>query len=68
MRNLIIAAIVIILAAVLLRQSLYVVDVTQQVIILRFGEVVNTRTTPGLNAKLPLRGQRGAAGQAHLAH
>ena len=53
MRNLIIAAIVIILAAVLLRQSLYVVDVTQQVIILRFGEVVNTRTTPGLNAKLP---------------
>ena len=53
MRNLIIAAIVIILAAVLLRQSLYVVDVTQQVIVLRFGEVVSTRTTPGLNAKLP---------------
>ena len=53
MRNLIIAAIVIILAAVLLRQSLYVVDVTEQVIILRFGEVVNTRTDAGLNAKLP---------------
>ena len=53
MRNLIIAAIVIILAAVLLRQSLYVVDVTEQVIILRFGEVVNTRTTAGINAKLP---------------
>ena len=53
MRNLIIAAIVIILAVVLLRQSLYVVDVTEQVIILRFGEVVNTRTTAGINAKLP---------------
>ncbi len=53
MRNLIIAAIVIIVALFLLRQALYVVDVTEQVIILRFGEVVNTRTTPGLNIKVP---------------
>ena len=53
MRNLIIAAIVIIVALVLLRQALYVVDVTEQVIILRFGEVVDTRTQPGLNVKVP---------------
>ena len=53
MRNLIIVAIVIIVALVLLRQSLYVVDVTEQVIILRFGEVVDTRTQPGLNVKAP---------------
>ena len=53
MRNLIIAAIVIIVALVLLRQALYVVDETEQVIILRFGEVVGTRTAPGLNAKAP---------------
>lgn len=53
MRNLIIIAIVIAVGFVLLRQSLYVVDVTEQVIILRFGEVVNTQTTPGLNVKAP---------------
>ncbi len=53
MRNLIIAAIVIIAALVLLRQALYVVDVTEQVIILRFGEVVDTRTQPGLSVKAP---------------
>ena len=53
MRNLIIIAIVIVVGFVLLRQSLYVVDVTEQVIILRFGEVVNTQTTPGLNVKAP---------------
>ena len=53
MRNLIIIAIVIAVGFVLLRQSLYVVDVTEQVIILRFGEVVNTQTAPGLNVKAP---------------
>ena len=53
MRNLIILAIVIIVALVLLRQALYVVDVTEQVIILRFGEVQDTRTQPGLNVKAP---------------
>lgn len=54
MRNLIIAAIVIVFALVLLRLSLYVVDVTEQVIILRFGEVVKTRLSPGLDVKVPL--------------
>ncbi len=53
MRNLIIVAIVIIVGLVVLRQALYVVDVTEQVIILRFGEVVDTRTQPGLNVKAP---------------
>ena len=53
MRNLIIIAIVIIVGLVVLRQALYVVDVTEQVIILRFGEVVDTRTTPGLSVKAP---------------
>ena len=53
MRKLIIVAVIIIVALVVLRQSLYVVDVTEQVIILRFGEVVNTQETPGLNVKLP---------------
>ena len=53
MRNLIIIAIVIVVALVLLRQSLYVVDVTEQVIILRFGEVVKTRSAPGLDVKAP---------------
>ena len=53
MRNLIIIAILIVVAVVLLRQALYVVDVTEQVIILRFGEVVNTRDTPGLSVKVP---------------
>ena len=53
MRNLIIIAIVIIVGLVVLRQAFYVVDVTEQVIILRFGEVVDTRTTPGLSVKAP---------------
>ena len=53
MRNLIIVAIVIIVGLVVLRQAFYVVDVTEQVIILRFGEVVDTRTTPGLSVKAP---------------
>ena len=53
MRKLIIIGIIVIIALVVLRQSLYVVDVTEQVIILRFGEVVNTLTDPGLNVKLP---------------
>lgn len=53
MRNLIIVAIVIIVGLVVLRQALYVVDVTEQVIILRFGEVVDTKTQPGLSVKAP---------------
>ena len=36
-----------------MRQSLYVVDVTEQVIVLRFGEVRDTRQFPGLYVKAP---------------
>ena len=53
MRNLIIAGVVIIVAIVLLTQSLYVVDQTEQVIITRFGEVKSVQTTSGLRAKQP---------------
>ena len=53
MRTLIIVAVVIIVGLIVLRQSIYVVDVTEQVIVLRFGEVQDTRQTPGLYGKAP---------------
>jgi regulator of protease activity HflC (stomatin/prohibitin superfamily) len=53
MRNVIIAGVVIIVGIVLLTQSLYVVDQTEQVIITRFGEVKSVQTTSGLRAKQP---------------
>lgn len=53
MRALIILGIVVVLGIILLRQSLYIVDETQQVIILRFNEVINTRLAPGLYVKAP---------------
>ncbi len=53
MRALIILGILVVLGIILLRQSLYIVDETQQVIILRFNEVINTRLAPGLYVKAP---------------
>ena len=53
MKNLIIAAVLIIIAIVVITQSLYVVDQTEQVIITRFGEVKSVQTTSGLRAKVP---------------
>ena len=53
MRNLIIAGVLLIIAIVLITQSLYVVDETEQVIITRFGEVRSVHTTSGLRAKAP---------------
>ena len=53
MRALIILGILVVIGIILLRQSLYIVDETQQVIILRFNEVIDTRTNPGLNVKAP---------------
>ena len=53
MRALIILGILVVVGVILLRQSLYIVDETQQVIILRFNEVINTRLTPGLYVKAP---------------
>ncbi len=53
MRALIIIAIVVIVGLIVLRQSVFVVDVTEQVIVLRFGEVQDTRRAPGLYGKAP---------------
>lgn len=53
MRALIILGILVVVGVILLRQSLYIVDETQQVIILRFNEVINTRLAPGLYVKAP---------------
>ena len=53
MRSLIILGVVVVIGLILLRQSLYVVDETEQVIILRFNEVINIRTDPGLYVKAP---------------
>lgn len=53
MRNLIITGLVIIVGIVLLTQSLYVVDQTEQVIITRFGEVKSVHSTSGIRAKQP---------------
>ncbi len=53
MRSLIILGVVVVIGLILLRQSLYIVDETEQVIILRFNEVINTRADPGLYVKAP---------------
>ena len=53
MRALIIFGVIVVIGLIVLRQSLYIVDETQQVLILRFNEVIGTRTTPGLYLKAP---------------
>ena len=53
MRPLIIVAVLVVIGLIVLRQALYIVDETQQVIILRFNEVINTRQAPGLYVKAP---------------
>ncbi len=53
MKSLIIIAIILIVGLVVLRQSAYIVDVTEQALILRFGEVRDTRIQPGLYWKTP---------------
>ena len=53
MRTLVIAAVLIVVAVVVLSQSLYIVDVTQQALVLRFGDVKQTRTDPGIFVKAP---------------
>jgi regulator of protease activity HflC (stomatin/prohibitin superfamily) len=53
MRTLVIAAVLILVAVVVLSQSLYIVDVTQQALVLRFGDVKQTRTEPGIFIKAP---------------
>ena len=53
MRPLIIVAVLVVLGLIVLRQSLYIVDETEQVIILRFNEVIKTHQAPGLFVKAP---------------
>ena len=53
MRALIIIGVIVVLGLIVLRQSLYIVDETQQVLILRFNEVIGTRSAPGLYLKAP---------------
>ena len=53
MRNLIIAGVVVIVALIVISQSLYVVQETEQVVVTRFGDVQNVHTSPGLYAKAP---------------
>lgn len=53
MRGLIIAVVLVIVAIIVLTQSLYVVDETKQVIVLQFGEFQETVTKPGLHVKVP---------------
>lgn len=48
-----IVIILVVAGAILITQALFIVDETKQVIILQFGEPVNTVQTPGLNTKLP---------------
>src|SRR5918999_1134645 len=53
MRILIVIAVLAIIGLIVLRQTVYIVDKTEQVIITRFGEVRVVRTTPGISVKMP---------------
>ena len=53
MRNLVIAGVIVVLALIVISQSLYVVQETEQVVVTRFGDVQSIQTTPGLNIKAP---------------
>ena len=54
MRNLVILGIVVIVALIVLSQALYVVDVTEQVLVTRFGDPRIVATAPGLYLKAPV--------------
>ena len=53
MKGLIALGVILIAGVIVLAQSLYIVDVTEQVLVLRFGEVVGLRPNPGLYVKAP---------------
>ncbi len=53
MRTLVVGAVLLIIAAIVLSQSLFIVDVTQQALVLRFGDVKQTRVEPGIYLKAP---------------
>ena len=52
-RTLAIIGVLVILAGIAASQAFFVVDETQQALVLRFGEVRRTIKKPGLNVKLP---------------
>ena len=54
MKTLITVGVIAVIALVLINTGLYVVDVTEQVIVTRFGEVQSVKTAPGLYVKLPI--------------
>jgi membrane protease subunit HflC len=53
MRNLVIAGVIVVLALIVISQSLFVVQETEQVVVTRFGDVQSVHTSPGLNIKAP---------------
>ena len=53
MNRLIAAGVALIVALYLLFSSIYVVNVREQAIVLRFGQITAVRTEPGLYFKLP---------------
>jgi len=53
MRNLVIAGVLIIIAIVLVTQSFFVVDATEQALVLRFGDIKQRDLGPGLHTKAP---------------
>ena len=53
MRNLAIIGVVVVVALIILSQSLYVVDVTEQVLVTRFGDPRTVSKDPGLYLKAP---------------
>jgi regulator of protease activity HflC (stomatin/prohibitin superfamily) len=53
MRTLVVVAVILVVAAIVLSQSLFIVDVTQQALVLRFGDVKSTRVDPGIYLKAP---------------
>ena len=53
MRNLVIAGVLVILALIIITQSLFVVQETEQVVVTRFGDVQSVHTSPGLYLKAP---------------
>ena len=53
MRNLVIAGVLVILALIIITQSLFIVQETEQVVVTRFGDVQSVHTSPGLYFKAP---------------
>ena len=53
MRTLVILGLLLLAVLIGVPQVLYTVDQTQFVVITRFGEIIEVRTTPGLKVKAP---------------